>query len=461
MEELQQKWDEIKESLRRDYDVLDVAYRTWILPLQFYDIKDNTVRIFIPNEISQSLGVSIINKKYGAMFKVCIYEALQREYEIEFITDIDLKNEGVSSYINDDQSKEQISRLNNDRIDRANLNHKYTFDTFVVGGNNRFAHTAALTVAEAPGQIYNPLFLYGGPGLGKTHLMHAIGHYIIQQNPQMNVLYVTSEVFTNEIVEALRAGHIQDMKHIREKYRNVDVLLLDDIQFIIGKERTQEEFFNTFNELYSANKQIIISSDKPPKDMELLDERFRSRFACGLIADIQSPDYETRVAILRKNAENVGFIVDDEVIQYIANNIKSNIRELEGAFNKVIALSNMNRDQKVTISTAEEAIRDIVTPSEIHNITPEFIMDVVCNHYHISKEDILSKKRNQEIAIPRQIIMYLCDTMTDMPVVSVGKFLGKDHSTVIHGSKKIEIDMATDETLAKNIETLKKILNHS
>ena len=326
--------------------------------------------------------------------------------DVSFILNKDTIN-NEETLLNDNDKDEESQYSPAIVYEQANLYPKYRFDTFVVGSNNKFAHSAALAVAESPGISYNPLFLYGGPGLGKTHLMHSIGHFIIEHNPQAKVLYVTSEQFTNEVIESIRSGRAENMSKLREKYRTVDVLMVDDVQFIIGKESTQEEFFHTFNELHQAGKQIILSSDKPPKEMETLEERFRSRFEMGLIADIQSPDYETRMAILRKNSENYGKNIDDDVINYIATNIKSNIRELEGAYNKIIAYSRLN-NVDVTLENAMEALKDIIYPDKSKVITPQLIIDTVCEQYGVKKDDIVSKKRQAEIVLPRQVIMYLC-----------------------------------------------------
>lgn len=451
MDELKQKWDEIKELLRKEHDMLEIPFNTWILPLKIHDLIDNKLIISVPDHINDE-GAEFIKKKYGLFLKVCIAEVINKEYELEFITENNLsKNKPVSSYNN----------KNNTRIEKANLNSKYTFDTFVVGNNNNFAHAAALAVSESPGKVYNPLFLYSGPGLGKTHLMHSIGHYIINQNPELNVLYVTSETFTIQVIDSIKAGN-QAMKNFREKYRNVDVLLIDDIQFIIGKERTQEEFFNTFNELHSKGKAIIISSDRPPKEMETLEYRLRTRFEWGLLADIQPPDYETRMAILRKNTELIGYDIDDEILQYIANNIKSNIRELEGAFNKVIALSNLNRDKEITISAAVDALKDLISNNDNKKITPEFIIETVSNYFNIIPDDISSKKRNKEIVLPRQIAMYLCKELTDIPLASIGKYLGnRDHATVIYGYDKIAKEINSDENIKKYVNEIRNIINPS
>ena len=326
----------------------------------------------------------------------------------------------------------------------------------MVGNNNKFAHAAALAVAESPGKMYNPLFIHGGAGLGKTHLMHSIAHFILNENPEKKVLYVTSEYFTNELIDSIRNGNNTSMTKFREKYRSVDVLLIDDIQFIIGKESTQEEFFHTFNDLHNNKKQIIISSDKPPKDIETLEARLRSRFEWGLIADISSPDFETRMAILHKKEETDGYDIDNEVIKYIAMNIKSNIRELEGALNKLVALSNLE-NREITVRLAEEALKDIISPDEKKEITPALIISVVAEHFHITEDDIKSNKRNTEVVFPRQIAMYLCSNMTSVGLKKIGSEMGnRDHSTVLHGSKKIASEIKTSDSTRNIVEILKK-----
>ncbi len=383
---------------------------------------------------------------------------MNHEYDVIFIAEEDAIAEQKGDKIELTEPKED---KNNILHETANLNNKYKFDTFVVGSNNKFAHSAALAVAESPGEAYNPLYLYGGAGLGKTHLMHSIGHFVLEQNQNKKVLYVTSEQFTNEVIESIRGGNAAAMTKLRDKYRTVDVLLIDDVQFIIGKESTQEEFFHTFNVLHSAGKQIIISSDKPPKEMETLEERFRSRFEWGLIADIQPPDYETRMAILRKNAEMYAKEIDDEIIQYIATNIKSNIRELEGALNKVMASARLNK-QELNLALAEDALKDVIDPDQARKISPLLIINVVAEHFNISKEDITSKKRNSAYVLPRQIIMYLCRHLTEVSLQTIASLLGKkDHTTVIHGVEKIEEKLKEDEDLANKIETIKKKLSPS
>jgi chromosomal replication initiator protein len=409
----------------------------------------------IPSD--QAHLLKYIHNKYYICFKATISELMNHEYDVVFIGESDAVDNSKEAK---DKAKSSES-TNNTNYENANLNSKYKFDTFVVGSNNKFAHSAALAVAESPGEAYNPLYLYGGAGLGKTHLMHSIGHFVLEQNNNMKVLYVTSEQFTNEVIESIRSGNAAAMTKLRDKYRTVDVLLIDDVQFIIGKESTQEEFFHTFNVLHSAGKQIIISSDKPPKEMETLEERFRSRFEWGLIADIQPPDYETRMAILRKNAETYDKEIDDEIIQYIATNIKSNIRELEGALNKVMANARLNK-QELTLALAEDALKDVIYPDQLREVTPNLIIDVVSEHFNVSKEDITSKKRNSEYVLPRQIIMYLCRTMTETSLQTIASLLSKkDHTTIIHGVEKIADKIQTDEDLRNKIEIIKKKISPS
>ncbi len=452
------KWDEIIHKLKIEHGLSDVSFKTWISPLEVYDVVDSTVYILVPLKAS----VDYITQKYLLPFQVCIAEITGKEYEVKFIT-IDESSKIVKSTYNKEESPKK-NRLHNNLFEQANLNPKYTFDTFVVGGNNNFAHAASLAVAESPGEIYNPLFLYGGVGLGKTHLMHSIAHFILEKDPTKKVLYVTSETFTNELIEALKTGRSNNepMSAFKKKYRDIDVLLVDDIQFIIGKESTQEEFFHTFNHLHSGGKQIIISSDKPPKDIETLEARLRTRFEWGLIADISSPDYETRMAILRKKEESDGlekYHISNEVMHYIASNVKSNIRELEGSLNKLIALHKLKKEE-INIMLAAEALKDIVSPHENRQITPELILEVVSEHFSITISDLKSGKRNSNIAIPRQVAMYLCRTMTDTPLKSIGIMLGgRDHSTVSHGVEKVAEEIKSDEAFNNTVEIIKKKLN--
>lgn len=451
MDIIKDNWLTVKETIRREYNITDISYQTWIAPLEYFNTTEDVVSIIIPSD--QSHALNYISTKYKSFFQVTLTEMFDHNYDVRFI----LEKDALDAF----PSKQEpaIKASNSINYESANLNPKYKFDTFVVGSNNKFAHSASLAVAESPGETYNPLFLYGGPGLGKTHLMHSIGHFILENNSDKKVLYVTSEDFTNEVIESIRSGNAASMTKLREKYRNVDVLMVDDVQFIIGKASTQEEFFHTFNALHAARKQIIISSDKPPKEMETLDERFRSRFEWGLIADIQAPDYETRMAILRKNAETCDRQIDEEIINYIATNIKSNIRELEGAFNKIIAFAKLNKVD-LTLESAEEALKDVIYPNKPKEITPSLIISVVAEHFGVKPEDIVSKKRNSEFVQPRQVVMYLCRELTSVSQVNIGKILGKkDHTTVIHGVKKIETEMETNEELRIKIDTIKKKLN--
>lgn len=451
MDFLKEKWEEIKETIRKEYELTDVSYDTWIKPLSFYDVKDNEVIIMIPSD--QAHALNYISSKYKDFFKVIISEMMDHTYDISFILE---KEAGKKGNANKNNANAATKPSNNINYENANLNPKYKFDTFVVGSNNKLAHSAALAVAESPGEVYNPLYIYGGAGLGKTHLMHSIGHFILDKNPEMKVLYVTSENFTNEVIDSIRSGDAIKMNKMREKYRTVDVLMIDDIQFIIGKESTQEEFFHTFNTLHSTGKQIILSSDKPPKDMEVLEERFRSRFEWGLIADIQPPDYETRMAILKKNAEIYNKEIDNEVLDYIADNIKSNIRELEGAFNKIVAFSKLN-NVDINLEYAEEALKDIIYPDKTREVTPSLIIEIVSEHFGVNPEDITSKKRNSEFVQPRQVVMYFCRTLTATPLQSIARILGKkDHTTVIHGINKVTEEMKNNEEFKNKIDIIRK-----
>ena len=460
MNEVKEKWPEIIEHLRVEHELLNVSFNTWIKPLKVYDVIDDTAYILVNKDSS----VEYIDKKYRLPLMVCIAEITGKEYEIQFVSEDDDKLNEIHNASIDNGQKKKTKSL----AEKAGLNPKYTFDTFVVGGNNNCAHAASLAVAESPGEVYNPLFLYGGVGLGKTHLMHSIAHFILDKNPKKKVLYVTSETFTNELIDALRngktAGNESAMLNFRDKYRNIDVLLIDDIQFIIGKESTQEEFFHTFNHLHTLGKQIIISSDKPPKDIETLESRLRTRFEWGLIADISSPDYETRMAILQKKIELdhlEKYNIKNDVLDYIAANVKSNIRELEGSLNKLIALYKLNNNNNpIDIALAAEALKDIISSDNRREVTPELILDIVADHFGITVADLKSKKRDSEIAVPRQICMYLMRTMTDTALKGIGAVLGgKDHSTVKYGVEKIAKDIESDEMMANTINIIKKKIN--
>ena len=451
MHVIQEKWPEILNMVRTEHDLSPIAFTTWLEPLQVYKVEGNTVTIIVP---SGTIGVDYINKRYLLPLQVAIVEATGKNYQISLVLPEDVQDEIQETV------KEEVSALN-ENIVKAGLNPRYTFDTFVVGSNNKMAHAASLAVAESPGEAYNPLFIYGGVGLGKTHLMHSIAHFVLQKNPNAKVLYVTSETFTNELIDSIRNGNNSTMSKFREKYRDIDVLLIDDIQFIIGKESTQEEFFHTFNALHGAKKQIVISSDKPPKDMEILEDRLRSRFEWGLIVDISSPDYETRMAILRKKEELDGYSIDNEVIEYIARNVKSNIRELEGSLNKIMAYANLEKSE-INLALAEKVLKDIISPNEKRVITPELITDIVADHFDLTPADIIGNRRNSQIAFPRQIVMYLCRHMTDCTLKIIGQYLGgRDHTTIMNGINKIEAELETSESTREVIDILKKKINPS
>ena len=444
---IEAKWDEILKFLISEYGITDVSYNTWLKPLRVYDVKDHVITIVINDERIGPPSLNVIKNKYELLLKVSIEEILNEHYDINFI---------LASQMDIMSSKNKSSSAGKTNILPSFLNPRYTFDTFVVGGNNEFARAAALAVAENPGEIYNPLFIYGGVGLGKTHLMHSIAHFVLSQNPDTKVLYVTSEKFTNELIDAIQK---KTTTQFREKYRSIDILLIDDIQFIIGKESTQEEFFHTFNTLHESKRQIIISSDRPPKEMLTLEDRLRSRFEHGLMADIQPPDYETRMAILKKKEELDGNRIDNEVLKYIANNIKSNIRELEGALTKIVAFSKLKK-RELNVELAEEALKDIISPNEKKIITTELIVDVVAEHFNISASDIYSKNKSRNISYPRQIVMYLARHLTDNSVTDIGKSLGnRDHSTVIHGYDKISKDIEKDPSIHNTIDVLIKKIN--
>ena len=453
LEKIKEKWEEILLHIKEEHELSDVSFKTWLLPTEVYSMKGDTVQILVPD--IHFLGY--MQKKYGFLITVAIAEITGIECSVDFITKEQIKE--APAEVSDNQLLSRSSDVDQQVIQNANLNPRYTFDTFVVGANNNLAHAASLAVAESPGEIYNPLFIYGGVGLGKTHLMHSIGHFILKNNPKAKILYVTSEKFTNELIDAIRNKNNISTTEFREKYRTNDVLLIDDIQFIIGKESTQEEFFHTFNALYEAKKQIIISSDRPPREIETLEDRLRSRFEWGLTVDIQQPDYETRMAILRKKEELEGYNIDNEVIKYIASNIKSNIRELEGALTKIVALSKLN-NREINIELAEEALKDLISPNAVKEVTPQLILNVVAEHFGINTLDIIGQKRSKELVFPRQIVMYLCGDMTTESLQNIGKALGgRDHTTIIHGTKKIADRLKTDENLQNTVDILKKKIN--
>jgi len=445
-QDILQNWDKVQDLLQYESDISKVPYVAFLKNLIPLRVEDDIIVI----QAEDKIVIDIIEKKYLKIILIAISQVLGEVFEIRFVLKHDietLKSSKSASY-------NKINQFDHQNI--SNLNSRYTFETFVVGNNNKFANAAALAVADSPAEAYNPLFIYGGVGLGKTHLMHSIAHFILRENKHAKVLYVSSEKFTNELINSIRGDKNEAF---RQKYRNIDVLLVDDIQFIAGKERTQEEFFHTFNTLYEAKKQIIISSDRPPKEIETLEERLRSRFEWGLIADIQAPDFETRMAIIKNKTEAEDLDLEDDVLQYVAANIKSNIRELEGAVNKIVAYSRLVHfgNTKITKQIAEDALKDLISPAEDNIVTPQLILEVVSEHYNISVADITSKKRPRDIAHPRQIVMYLCRKLTDASLPKIGELLGKrDHTTVLHGYKTINKEIINNATLKNSIDILTK-----
>ena len=400
-------------------ELTEVSFNTWIKSINPISLENNSLKLAVPNDFTKG----ILESRYKDLIVNALKLLTSKKYNIDFIVTTEEKIEENQKNHNNEKSNIVV----NDEMSTM-LNPKYTFDSFVIGNSNRFAHAASLAVAESPAKAYNPLFIYGGVGLGKTHLMHAIGHYILNNNPKSQVVYVSSEKFTNELINS-----IKDDKNVefRNKYRNIDILLVDDIQFIAGKERTQEEFFHTFNALYEANKQIIISSDRPPKEIPTLEDRLRSRFEWGLIADIQAPDFETRMAILKKKADVEKLNIPNEVMVYIATKIKSNIRELEGALIRIVAFSSLT-NKEISVDLASEALKDIISSKQTRQVTIDIIQEVVANYYNLKIEDLKSARRTRNIAFPRQIAMYLSRKLTDMSLPKIGEeFGGRDHTTCL------------------------------
>ncbi|QUH25143.1 chromosomal replication initiator protein DnaA [Serpentinicella alkaliphila] len=433
-ENLSQIWDKTLSLVKTE--LTEVSFSTWIKTIEPISIDDNIVILKVHNDFNRD----IITGRYSTLISNAIKQVTHKQYELKII----IPNEETAMH------KEKVNRPAREQIQTKNLNPKYTFDTFVIGNSNRFAHAASVAVAEQPAKAYNPLFIYGGVGLGKTHLMNAIGHYIMQNNANAKIAYVSSETFTNELINSIRDDRNVEF---RNRYRNVDVLLVDDIQFIAGKESTQEEFFHTFNALHESNKQIIISSDRPPKEIPTLEDRLRSRFEWGLITDIQPPDIETRIAILRKKAQMENMDVPDEVMSFIASKIQANIRELEGALIRIVAYSSLANGE-ITVDIAREALKEIFS-SKKRQINVPLIKEIVSKKFNIKIEDFNAKKRTRSIAFPRQIAMYLTRELTDLSLPKIGEeFGGRDHTTVIHAHEKISNDMKNDPYLKEKIEKI-------
>ncbi len=437
-ENLKELWSKAKELLKDETTV--ITYQTWIQPLELKSVNNNVIVLVASNPFQKDT----IESRYLTLLTNTFNFITNKKCNVM----IKLKDE-------EDEIQNSVKPIaNNKNLINSGLNPKYTFDTFVVGSNNKFAQAAAMGVADNPGSKYNPFFIYGGVGLGKTHLMHAIGNQILMNNPNLNILYVTSETFTNQLINALRD---QATEKFREKYRNIDVLLIDDIQFIANKKSTQEEFFHTFNTLYESGKQIVLSSDKPPKDIELLEDRLKSRFDWGLIADISNPDFETRLAILRKKTQLDNIIIDDEILSAIATRVDTNIRELEGTLNKLIAKASLT-GSPITMEMTERAINDIVAKQD-KVISSEYIQDVVGKYFSVSPADLRGAKRSNDVTFPRQIAMYLCRNVAQMSLPQIGIDFGKrDHTTVMHACNKIEKEIKTNSNTRLIVESVKNIL---
>ncbi|MEW6192732.1 MAG: chromosomal replication initiator protein DnaA [Bacillota bacterium] len=424
--EIRQLWNEIMAKLENV--VAKHSFEKWLRPLRPVACSDNTIYIAVSDNFSRDW----LTQRYAPLLKQAFTQALGTELAVRFI----LENE--EPFYSSSQARSEAL------AGAPPLNPRYTFDTFVIGNSNRFAHAAALAVAEAPSRAYNPLFIYGGVGLGKTHLLHAIGQHILSRNGNLRVTYITTEKFTNELIDALK---LNETLKFREKYRNVDVLLIDDIQFLAGKERTQEEFFHTFNTLYEASRQIVISSDRPPKEIPTLEERLRSRFEWGLITDIHPPDLETRVAILRKKAQMENINVPDETLLYMADKIQSNIRELEGALVRTVAFAALT-NSPLTPETAATILKDVFRITRPRTITVDVIQEAVAKYYNIKPDDLKTKKRTRAVVYPRQIAMYLARELTDLSLPKIGEcFGGRDHTTVLHACEKITTELQSDLTL--------------
>ncbi|MFC4619712.1 chromosomal replication initiator protein DnaA [Camelliibacillus cellulosilyticus] len=446
MEDIHELWQNVLSSLEKKLS--KPSFETWLKSTSADSYKDNTLTVAAPNDFARDW----LESHYTKLIMDILNDLTGMVINVKFLVPQDVQeNENAVAFSQRRNTVPQNKSEKDRESSKTMLNPKYTFDTFVIGAGNRFAHAASLAVAEAPAKAYNPLFIYGGVGLGKTHLMHAIGHYVQEHNPNAKVVYISSEKFTNEFINAIRDN---SQVEFRNKYRNVDVLLVDDVQFIAGKESTQEEFFHTFNTLHEEQKQIVISSDRPPKEIPTLEDRLRSRFEWGLITDITPPDLETRIAILRKKAKAEGLDMPNEVMLYIANQIDTNIRELEGALIRVVAYSSLiNKD--INVDLAAEALKNIIPSSKPRTITIKDIQTAVGEQYHIKLEDFVAKKRTKAIAYPRQIAMYLSRELTDYSLPKIGEeFGGRDHTTVIHAHEKITKLLESDQVLQKEIKEM-------
>ncbi len=442
-------WNEVLEIMAAE--LAKPSFDAWLKNSRPVQLDGNALYIEFPNEFTKDW----VEARYANPLRKTLRQVVNRNWDIKFIIPKGIKTLTTAVVTEPEEPKPAVSEP---QARSSVLNHRYTFDSFVVGNSNRFAHAASLAVAEGPAKAYNPLFLYGGVGLGKTHLMHAIGHHALAYNSNISVVYVTSETFTNDLITAIGKKSMVDF---RNKYRNVDVLLIDDIQFVAGKESTQEEFFHTFNALYEANRQLVISSDRPPRDIPTLEERLRSRFEWGLITDIQAPDLETRIAILKKKADLENQVISPEVLNYIATHIQSNIRELEGALVRVTAYANLH-NTPITLEVVTDALKDIITAPAAKPITIPLIQEVVADHFGIKVSDMKSRRRTRNITFPRHIAMYLAREMTEGSLPEIGtEFGGRDHTTVIHAYDKIESQIKLDPSLQSTVKELINLIRRS
>lgn len=447
MQDLNSLWQAVLEKL--EITVSNVSFVMWFKPLKVVDFVENKTLIISTNSVSAK---NQILRNYLDKLKEATSDIFGEGVEIEILD----QNEEIE-YVEKNGDKNVNKAV---ELSKNPFNNKYTFDNFVVGKSNQFVYAAARAVAEHPGEKFNPLFIYGGVGLGKTHILHAIGNYLREYNPNLKVMYVTCEQFANAYIESLgSASKTKATLEFRAKYRNLDVLMVDDIQFISKKTSTQEEFFHTFNELFQNNKQIIISSDRPPKDIETLADRLRSRFTCGLIQDIQAPDFETKVAILRKKCQLEKYVIDDDVIDYIAEKADTNIRELEGMLSKVYFLANLLGKRSASMEEAKAALDSLVEEEKNQGLTADDIIEAVCNYFDITKQDIIGKKKSKEVVEPRMIAIYLISEIIEMPLVSIGKvFGGRDHTTIMHSRDKISDQIKTSQKTRTFISEIRKML---
>lgn len=452
-DELNTIWQNILDELRKN--ISEVACQRWLVPLTPIDLTDRELTLGVPNNFSKTY----IENRYIPFIQDAVKESTGRQvYVVLSVTEAEKPEQGSLDLAAESPAPAPQQVIVTDPAlpspispgDNSSLNPRYTFDAFVTGNSNRLAHAAALAVVESPGTVYNPLFIYGGVGLGKTHLMHAIGNQILQNFPQMRVLYISSERFTNELINSIMVGNSEAF---RQKYRSIDALLVDDIQFLYKKEHTQEEFFHTFNTLYDAKKQIILSSDRHPRAIQTLEDRLRSRFEWGLITDISAPDLETRIAILKKKAMSEKVDVPNDVMYFIASRIDNNIRELEGALTRAIAFASLN-SKKVTLELVAESMKSIYPTQRTRAVTMELIQEIVAQHFKIETEALLSKKRTRELAFPRQVAMYLCRELTDISLPQIGTWFGRDHTTVIHACEKIAAERRQNSQLDTAISDL-------